>query len=72
MEALSLPEIAITESDEVPAPTPGLLTKTTYELLNMPFVAISAGLEVEPKTSYISLKWSARWRFKRRKRSTKC
>ena len=54
-EALSLPEIAVTESDEVPAPTPGLLTKTTYELLNMPFVAISAGLEVDPKTSYISL-----------------
>ncbi|MBE6487990.1 MAG: TIGR00303 family protein [Methanosphaera stadtmanae] len=54
-QALSLPEIAITESDEVPAPTPGLLTKTTYELLHIPFIPVSAGLEVEPKTSYISL-----------------
>ena len=52
---LSLTEIAITESDEVPAPTPGVLTKTTYELLDMPFVPVSAGLEVDPKTSYINL-----------------
>ena len=54
-KAMSLPEIAITEMDEVPAPTPGLLTKTTVELLDLPFIPISAGLEVEPKTSYISL-----------------
>ncbi|RAP48887.1 MAG: TIGR00303 family protein, partial [Methanosphaera sp. rholeuAM74] len=35
--------------------TPGLLTKTTVELLDLPFIPISAGLEVEPQTSYISL-----------------
>lgn len=53
--ALSLPEIAMTVEDGDPTPTPGVLTKATLDLLNIPFIAINAGLEVTPKVPYIEL-----------------
>lgn len=54
-EALSLPEIAMTVEDGDPTPTPGVLTKATLDLLDVPFIAINAGLEVKPKVPFIEL-----------------
>lgn len=53
--AFSLPEIAMTIEDGDPTPTPGVLTKATIDLLDVPFVAINAGLEVTPKVPFIEL-----------------
>ncbi|MCI5866723.1 MAG: TIGR00303 family protein [Methanosphaera sp.] len=53
--ALSLPNIASTDADELSAPSPALLTKATIDLLNIPFIPINAGLEVTPKVPYVEL-----------------
>lgn len=54
---LSLGEIAVTveEGLDEPSPTPGVLSKATIELLDMPFISLNAGLEVAPKVPYIDL-----------------
>lgn len=54
-EVFSLPNIAVTEDDELAAPSPALLTKATIDLLNIPFIPINAGLEVTPQTPYVEL-----------------
>ncbi len=54
-QPLSLPDIASTDSDDLSAPSPAILSKATIDLLDMPFIPINAGLEVEPKVSFIDL-----------------
>ncbi|WP_455645949.1 nicotinate mononucleotide-dependent phosphoribosyltransferase CobT [Methanosphaera sp.] len=54
-EPLTLPEIASTASDELSAPSPAILTKSTIDLLNVPFIPINAGLEIIPKVPCIDL-----------------
>lgn len=54
-EPLTLPEIASTDSEELSAPSPAILTKATIDLLDMPFIPINAGLEIAPKVPYIDL-----------------
>ncbi|MDO5851960.1 MAG: TIGR00303 family protein [Methanobacteriaceae archaeon] len=54
-KTLSLPEIAMTDADELAAPTPGLLTATMMSLLDVPFITINAGSEIKPQVPYIEL-----------------
>lgn len=52
---LSLPEIATTDNGNLAAPSPALLAKATIDILDIPFIAINAGLEVTPQTPYVEL-----------------
>lgn len=52
---LSLPEIATTDDADLAAPSPALLAKATIDILDIPFIAINAGLEVTPQTPYVEL-----------------
>ncbi|MCD7782001.1 MAG: TIGR00303 family protein [Methanosphaera sp.] len=57
--AITLPNIASTDSEDLSAPSPAILTKSTIDLLDMPFIPVNAGLDVAPKVPYIDLHGTA-------------